>query len=404
MSISSSTIVFTLASGLALTCVLSALAQQPLSGVTPTAFLSPSLSPSVTPIVRVTLSQPVYDIEVDPHSGAPHMPRNVVAAAEVQNWPADRPMPKIFDWHIGLDWNYPKFPTHHDIDRLTFERPSPFVIDFGKQIRGGTLTVHVKTLLDGRLLCGQATAIVRGVNPSPKAILNAFPPTRFGLIASKVAMTESSMRQFTVPHGKDPGGMPEMSRTHDLGIMQLNAPTWSITSQDQIWDWRENVRRGMGELMDKQRMAVLASRQAAGVERLADKRLTTFFLLNFYRKFVGLPPLPMPQVPALSGNPGSGIVSGDPDVDHVALSQIERDTIRRYNGGREYAFTIVPDAFLPTIHYAGWQIDPSRGGIQARSGDLDYVRHVLRAQSGLKLPLTKSVQKIVQKKPLRKRH
>ena len=326
------------------------------------------------------------------------MPQDVVATAEVRNWPSSQPTPKMFDWHVGVDWNYPKYPTHHDIDKITFERPSPFVIDFGKQIRGGTLTVHVKTFLDGHLLCGQATALVRGVNPPQKAILNAFPPTRFGLIASKVAMAESSLRQFTKPQGKDPGGMPEMSRTNDLGIMQLNAPTGSITSQDQIWDWRENVRRGMGELMEKQRMAVLASRQAVDVDHLPDKRMSTFVLLDFYRKFVGLPPLTMPPIPDLSGKPGSGITPDDPDVDHLALSQIERDTLRRYNGGREYAFTIVPDALLPTIHFAGWQIDPSRGGIQARSGDLDYVRHVLRARSGLKL----LVPTAANKKPARK--
>ena len=73
------------------------------------------------------------------------MPSDVTATADVLNWPADLPKPKTFTWHVALDWNYPKYPTHHDISNLTFERPSPFTVDFGRQIRGGNLVVMAKT-------------------------------------------------------------------------------------------------------------------------------------------------------------------------------------------------------------------------------------------------------------------
>ena len=384
--------------GLALTCGAGAKAQTPLPKATrlaklPTLQTLPSTfgpplhpAPANQPLVRVTLSKPVYFIAIDSRSGTPQMPRDVTAVADVQNWPANLPQPKTFTWHVALDWNYPKYPTHHDISTLNFERPSPFTADFGSQIRGGTLVVTAKTSCGGRDVVGQATASVRGVNPSRGAILNAFPRTRFGLIASKVAMHESSMRQFTEAKGPEPGGMPEMSRTNDLGIMQLNAPTGSVTSADQIWDWRENVRRGMDELAGKQRTAILASRHATSSDRLPEQTATSLSLLNFCREFIGLPPLPMPRVPSLSAAPGSGITPDDPDVDHLALSQLERDAIRRYNGGREYSFRVLPDPFRPDIGFAGWQIDPSRGGIRSRSGDPDYVRHVLGAHSGLTLP------------------
>jgi hypothetical protein len=384
--------------GIALTCAAGAKTQTPLPKAPeaakplllqpPPYTFGPVLrpAPGVLPLVRVTLSRPVYFIAVDSHSGAPQMPHDVTATAEVLNWPPELPRPKTFQWHVALDWNYPKYPTHHDISRLTFEQPGPFTADFGRQIRGGTLVITAKTSCNGHDVMGRATASVRGVNPSCSAILNAFPRTRFGLIASKVAMHESSMRQFTEARGTDPGGMPEMSRTNDLGIMQLNAPTGSVTSADQIWDWRENVRRGMDELAGKQRTAVLASRHATSADRLPEQTATSMSLLNFCREFIGLPRLPMPRVPSLSAAPGSGITPDDLDVDHLALSQLERDAIRRYNGGREYSFRVLPDPTRPDIGFAGWQIDPSRGGIYFRSGDPDYVRHVLRAHSGLTLP------------------
>ncbi len=314
------------------------------------------------------------------------MPRDVTAVAEVRNWPADTPLPTAFAWHVALDWNYPKFPTHHDISKTTFVHASPFTVDFGRQIRGGTLIVSAKTSCYGRDIVGQAAATVRGVNPSSEAILKAFPRTRFGLIASKVAMAESSLCQFTRPSKTDVGGMPEMSRTNDLGIMQLNAPTGSITSQDQIWDWRENVRRGMEELTGKQRTAIQASRNALDSDQLPAQTAASLSLLNFCRGFIGLAPLKAPRPLPLSARPGTGVLPDDPDVDHLALSQLEREAIRRYNGGREYVFALVPNPLLPEIGWAGWQVDPTRGGISSRSGDVDYVRHVLRAHSGLTLP------------------
>lgn len=348
--------------------------------------LLPIMGPILAPSVRVTLSRPVYYIGIDPASGTPQMPRDVTASADVQNWPADLPHPQTFTWHIALDWNYPAYPTHHDIRNNVWNRPSPLTVDWGKQIRGGTLTVTAQTPLAGRDIVGQAVGQVRGVNPTHDEALRAFPRTRFGLICSKVAMAESGMRQFSGAKGTDPGGLPEMSRTNDLGIMQLNAPTGSITSQDQIWDWRENARRGMQELAGKQRASLLASRSMASGDRLPPQSAAQLSLLNFCRRYIGLPPLLPPRLTALSNTLGSGLLPDDPDTDHLALSQLERDAIRRYNGGREYAYRVIADPLHPDIAFAGWQVDPSRGGLRDRSGDLDYVRHVLRAHSGLTLP------------------
>jgi hypothetical protein len=59
----------------------------------------------------------------------------------------------------------------------------------------------------------------------------------------------------------------------------------------------------------------------------------------------------------------------------------------------------------------GWEVDPTRGGIRANSGDPDYVQHVLRAESGLSLtpppapkPKTKATTEPNPKRKRRRKH
>jgi hypothetical protein len=342
----------------------------------------PAASP--VPTLSVHLSRPMYRIRVDPKSGAPIMPRDIEATAHLDDWPASTPKPATLTWHVYLDWDFKPCPTRHSIDALKFERPSPFRVDLGSEIRGGRLKVIAKTTLDGREIGGFATADVLGENPSRAQVLRAFPPNRIGLIASKIAMAESGMRQF------DPiSGMPTVSRTNDVGMMQLNAPTSAVTSADQVWDWRANLKRGLEMMDDKRRTTVLASR--GSVNRQPDLRDIVMGYeqaasLSFLRWYIGLPALPPPAVPPLSPLPGSGMLPGEPDPDHLALSQVERDAIRRYNGGREYALALETEPETLSITRAEWQVDPTRGGVRARAGDPDYILHVLSARSGFVIP------------------
>jgi hypothetical protein len=354
---------------------------------------SPALSPvsSSQPSVQIRLSKSMYRIRIDPKSGAPKMPTDIVATAEALNWPAGTPPPSTFLWRVYLDWDYKPWSTHHSIRDTIMTQPSPMRVDLKNEIRGGRLQIFAKTFLEGKEVWGRAQAEVRADNPSRAEILRAFPPNRFGLIASKIGMAESGLRQFTMPDPRsgDPGGLPVVSYSNDVGLMQLNAPSGSITSDDQIWDWRANLRRGLEMLEGKRRNTVLASRAAAGPRIVPQEALSahqTVACLNFARLYLGLPCLPAPSIPTLSDQPGSGMLPDDPDPDHLALTQVERDAIRRYNGGREYAFVVLPDLEGLGIQAAEWQVDPTRGGIQNRRGDPNYVRHVLAARSGFKLP------------------
>ncbi len=364
----------------------------------PLSFMGPLKPDANLPRIDVALSRPVYIVQLDSKTGAPKMPTDVIALARPLAWPLLTMPPATFTWQVFLDWNCAAYPTRHSICSRTFTQASPFRIDFGKEVRGGTLTVVASTQWNGHEIRGQAQAQVIGENPSRAMVLGAFPRSRFGLIASKIGTAESGLKQF----GSD--GLPSLSRTNDVGLMQINAPSGAITSADQVWDWRANLRQGIEMLQGKRQITVLASRHAVSSRReidTTDPNFETLAYLNCARLILGLSPLTIPSMPELSEKPGSGVIPGDPDPDRLALSQIEREAIRRYNGGREYFYRLVPDPLTLDIVPVGWQVDSTRGGVRAKSGDPDYVRHVLNARSGFKLP---EPTKLLKKGHRRRRH
>ncbi len=338
------------------------------------------------PAVRVTLPRPLFKILIDARSGAPTMPNDVVAKADVVNWPEGLPKPSAFTWRVSVDYSEPPYPTRHSIGDRAFNRPSPFAVDFGREIRGGKLTVYARADCLGRPVFGMAQARIIGENPTRAQVLRAFPPNRMGLLASEIGMAESGLRHFMPDTG-----LPVSSRTGDIGLMQINAASGAIASADEVWDWRANVKRGLAILAAKQRTAVLVSRSGAGFHRTTavrvDQDVALLSAVSCLRILLGADPLQLPDPTPLSRQPGSGVLAGEIDSDHLRLSQEERDTIRRYNGGQEYAFVLKPDFEQLGVRAEGWQLDPDRGGVGRRSGDPAYVTHVLRAHSGFQLPV-----------------
>jgi len=139
----------------------------------------------------------------------------------------------------------------------------------------------------------------------------------------------------------------------------------------------------------KRRMSVTASRNMARrmpIEDLPVNAAATIGLLNMTRALFEMQQLAPPNIPALSELPGSGIEIDETDKDKLNLNQIERDSIRRYNGGREYTFVLTPDVETLEVVSGQWQVDPNRGGISMRSGDPNYVRKVIEADSGFVIP------------------
>ncbi|MDW8208587.1 MAG: hypothetical protein RMJ43_12190 [Chloroherpetonaceae bacterium] len=344
--------------------------------------------PGKEPRVQVVLNRSVYRIRIDPKTGAPVMPGDIRAFASVVGWPGGIPHPQVFTWRVLLSWDFAPFPTRHSIGDRLFVQPSPLEIDLSAQVRGGTLKVFAKTWLQGREIVGMAQAQVLGENPPREIVLRSFPRDRFGLLASKIAMVESRMRQFSEGDERSPGGYPLLSRSNDVGLMQLSPSGGGLTAEDQVWDWRANLQRGLEMLAGKRVLSSLASRHATGRGwiRGPDEGVLMLGFLNAMRLVLGLDPLPALAIPPLSSAPGSGIQPGEEDPDGLALSQMERDAVRRYNGGREYEFVVVPDLMTLGVARAEWQIDRERGGVAPDRGDPDYVRRVLMARSGLTLP------------------
>lgn len=354
-----------------------------------------------SPTLTVRLSSDIYRIRCDARTGASKMPTNVVAFAELQKWPADTPRPTTFTWHVFLDWDFKAYPTHHPIGQRRFEAGAPFVVNLGDAVYGGRLKVIAKTVLDGQEVSGVALAQVIGENPPREAVLRAFPVNRFGQIASKIAMAESGLQQFNPQDG-----MPVVSRTNDVGMMQLNAPTFAITSPDQIWDWRANVRRGLEMMLEKRTTTELASRGAVDRQTAPASSALGFAdaaCVNLLRWYHGMSLQPPPVIPELSRKPGSGMCPGEPDPDRIALSQVERDAIRRYNGGSEYALALVSRYETLEIQKAEWQVDPTRGGVRPGAGDPDYVLHVLSARSGFAFPPPPRPKRAAPRRPRRHR-
>lgn len=313
------------------------------------------------------------------------MPKNVVAKAEVIGATEGIELSKTFTWRVLLNWDFKPYPTQHSINDRTFENSSPFSIDLSEQIRGGKLKVYAKANIGGQEVTGFAIAEVRAKNPPKSVILARFPSTRFGLIMSKVAMQESSLLHFTRAKGNDPGGLPELSYTNDVGLMQLNAPTGAVNSPEQVWDWRENLKRGFEMMFEKRRITHLASRAVSSEQPQTVNGYHEAACLSFLREHLGLALKPIP-LPTLSDKPGSGILPGEADPDNLALSQLERDAIRRYNGGREYSLYLVSEFESLKHPFVEWRVDPTRGGIRAGSGDPEYVVHVLNVKSGFTFP------------------
>jgi hypothetical protein len=369
--------------------------------------VSPPPVVSALPALRVTLSQPFYRITIDPKTGAPQMPKEVLAAAIAQNWPGSVPPPTQFVWHAYLRWEYQPFPTCHRIEKQTFTQASPLKIDLDGEIRGGTLTVFAKTLLNGKEVLGRAQAEVVADNPSRSRVLQAFPPNRTGFIAAKIGMAESGLHQFTEAKESERGGHPYVSPSKDIGLMQLNVPSGGISGPDEVWDWRANLRRGL-EMLAGKRQTTLASRSASGTLRTRNVPYTfegkaNLAAVNLCRIVCGLDWLPLPEAPTISDSPGSGILPGEPDPDHLNLTQREREAIRRYNGGSEYACDLCMEDNCLNVRVVGWKPDPTRGGIDPKRGDPNYVDHVLLARSGFTLPVSTPPVKKMHRRRTRKR-
>ncbi len=232
------------------------------------------------------------------------------------------------------------------------------------EMRGGILTLTVEAQFGGQVLTASATGIrIVATNPSSAVIAQKFPDKTLRQIASH----ESGLRQF-----ESNGACPLWSRDRrgGVGLMQITNPK---PTDDDVWDWTANLKRGQNILKEKEAVAL---RYPARVRNSrAFQALVTRF--NQARQQAGKPSLTI-------------------TLPEFAADQLRLDMIRGYNGfaGTD-AFGNVLHEFRVPLDAAGnliaaeqsdgqtaviaWQQVPAADRPQ-NSGDPNYVVNVTRQQ------------------------
>jgi outer membrane protein OmpA-like peptidoglycan-associated protein len=241
-------------------------------------------------------------------------------------------------------------------------------------IRGGELTLIARANVNGQTIETRKAGIqIVGTNPQRADIQNALPHDTL----RRIAMQESGQRQFdAAPNGGT--GCPLFSRDRlgGVGIFQITNPP---PSDDEIWDWRSNIARGIAIFQQKLAAArgyPARVRGSAGFRQLVER-------FNQSRRQQGLPALRIILPNFTSGNFDTNLL------------QLELDTIRGFNGFagqdtvglrelHEFRVALNPDGGLQVANIdttantgeAVWErVLPA---LRPRQGDPGYVQRVLR--------------------------
>lgn len=285
-------------------------------------------------------------------SNEPHMP-TFTARVEfedptfLKNLRSDIP---AYTWGIRITHNIgsdlhtdaktDSFKTDSESYRPNFEslkevKPNGTIVKVEGGVVGGALTLSVEYYEN--LHIEKKYTILKGTNPGQAAIEQVLTDKTL----RQIACQESRYKHFDAPReggiGK-PNGKTDPFRG-GLGIMQLFDP---MPTSAQVWNWRENLKAGEKLYNDKLTEAM----------KLPRRELKE---LNEERDSLGLPRCTTP-LPAL--NP----------------EQLARETIRRYNCGKEYRWE---PRNAPNCE-GNWVISPSCKITLPDAYDAEYVDRVLK--------------------------
>lgn len=278
-----------------------------------------------------------------------------------------------FDWDVTVVLNPAGVPyavgrsTRHSPIRGTTIVPEltlPFT-----QIRGGTLTVTVTTMLQGKRITGKTVAEIRGTNPS-STLIRAEGASE---LLMKLMKLESSLQQFLTTRAK--AGYPVFS--HDgLGGVGLGQITHPRPTDGEVWNWKENVKAAKAQWNSKRSDAKrLLENYANGTE---------------FRNLVG-------QYNQTRTAPLKHLIITLPAITDEML---DNETIRLYNGAPRPQGNSLQEYGAETDENGLLVVDVARDGLHGMArwqeitadvrvafydtynlnpnlrGDPDYVRHV----------------------------
>jgi hypothetical protein len=210
--------------------------------------------------------------------------------------------------------------------------------------RGGLFKLTVEADVNKHHLIDSKTYKIHGTNPGQQKIDAEFAAQSDDIplqVIKGIACAESHYRQFASIREGGTGipviGSQTSSGHKAVGIMQVLNP---LPTSRAVWSWRQNIQEGLYVLSEK----VTVAKKVHISERKK---------LNSKRKEAGLPACPIGVPMALNDE------------------QLVRESIRRYNSGREYQWEPWDAAYCED---GQWMIDPINIG---KHGDPNYVDKVL---------------------------
>ena len=275
-----------------------------------------NFTPATTPTLKI----------VAPASGSqffinnvPQMPQ-IDLEVQILGITPDPTSKKRFDWSVDITFNAANSSSYGK-SGVVFK--DGFIINnvLGGQLnvtfpwfRGGDLTIAVRTYVASTLVEAVFRGRIIGTNPNWAEISTALGND----LLRKIAKHESGGQQFETDTDASKGIVPVFNRGRDggAGILQVTPPT-----AEDIWNWRTNIENGKRIFAAKQAAARNYPSAVANSTRF--KTLVNDF--NVLRQQQGKSALTI-RVPPYSP------------------SQLERDTLRGYNG---YAGT---DSFGNGLH------------------------------------------------------
>ena len=273
---------------------------------------------SVSVVVKkfeVKIDKPKMGDHLDMQADPPQMPQ-VMAAAKIVGIDPDPTATTQFTWTVMLSLDTSQCPhgaggmlTHPDIHATV---TGGDYMPMFQQLNSGDLKFKAEATIDGDTDDDKVEGVdVRGTNP-PNASIHARMPHD---TLARIACQESRFRQYNAAAGGGMAKCPLFSADNlgGAGVMQITRPA---PTRDEVFDWRANVDRGIAIFGQKATSAGNYAGRLAGSAGF--QNLVAQF--NQARQAMHLPAITI-TVPAFT--------SGDFDSN---LMQLERDSIRGYNG------------------------------------------------------------------------
>jgi len=302
----------------------------------------------------------------------------IVAQAKIVGVPTNVALTTPLTWRVRLRFDAAHCPhgpdrqiDHPDIVKTVVG--GTFAISF-TLVRGGSLSISVRANIAGRVLTAHSSHLdIRGTNPALQDLRAALPHNTLRRIAR---FESGGGRQFIAAADGGVGACPLWSGDNlgGVGIIQITVPR---PTDNQVWNWRENVAKGI-EIFN-QKIAGARGYPAQVRNSHGFAQLVQHFNAERHKHKLPAIPVDLPE-----------FTTGDFDAN---LQQLELDTIRGYNGwgGRDHfgfplhEFRVALDANghlrvnldpSGTKATAIWEQVPAAARPQS-FGDPDYVNHVL---------------------------